>query len=135
MNLLGTQRPSFWSVQLFDTWITNFDEDDDIVDLFGFGAAKREHSTILTNAITLNYDYDTINPGLAVGVDLGNFDMFVIPSLDLVFGDHWRLRLEADIFLPRHKKEDNFAVPENNTRLLGTFNNHDQFVARLTYQF
>ncbi len=135
MNLLGTQRPSFWSVQLFDTWITNFDEDDDIVDLFGFGAAKREHSTILTNAITLNYDYDTINPGLAVGVDLGNFDMFVIPSLDLVFGDHWRVRLEADIFLPRHSKTQNLGFVEDDTRLLGTLDNRDQLVARITYQF
>lgn len=135
MEWLGTQRPSFWTVQLFDSWIVNYDEDDDIVDLFGFGAPKREHSTILTNAITLNYDYDTINPGLAVGVDLGNFDMFVIPSLDLVFGDHWRVRLEADIFLPRHSKTRNLGFVEDDTRLLGTLDNRDQLVARITYQF
>ncbi|MDF1817134.1 MAG: hypothetical protein P1U54_00685 [Immundisolibacteraceae bacterium] len=135
MNLLGTQRPSFWTVQLFDTWITNFDKDDDIVDLFGFGSAKREHSTILTNAITLNYAYDTINPGLAVGVDLGNFDMFLIPSVDFVFGDHWRVRLEADIFLPRHSKTKNLGFVENDTRLLGTLDDNDQLVARITYQF
>ena len=135
MNLLGTQRPSFWTVQLFDTWIVNFDKDDDIVDLFGFGAHKREHSTILTNALVLNYAYDTINPGLAVGVDLGNFDMFLIPSVDFVFGDHWRLKLEADIFLPRHSKTQNLGFQENDTRLLGTLDNRDQLVARITYQF
>jgi|GEM_PF-336729 len=135
MDLLGTQRPSFWTVQLFDTWITNFDKDDDILDLFGYGAHKREHSTILTNAITLNYAYDTINPGLAVGVDLGNFDMFLIPSVDFVFGDHWRVRLEADIFLPRHSKTQNLGFVENDTRLLGTLDDNDQLVARITYQF
>jgi hypothetical protein len=135
MNLLGTQRPSFWSVQLFDTWILNFDKDDDIVDLFGYGAPKREHSTILTNAITLNYAYDTINPGLAVGVDLGNFDMFLIPSVDLVYGDHWRVRLEANIFLPKHSKTENLGFVENDTRLLGTLDDNDQLVARITYQF
>ena len=135
MSLLGTQRPSFWTVQLFDTWIVNFDKDDDIVDLFGFSAPKREHSTILTNAIVLNYAYDTINPGLAMGVDLGNFDMFLIPSVDFVFGDHWRLKLEADIFLPRHSKTGNLGFEENDTRLLGTLDNRDQLVARITYQF
>ena len=135
MDVLGTQRPSFWTVQLFDTWITNFDKDDDIVDLFGFGSPKREHSTILTNAIVLNYDYDTINPGLAVGVDLGNFDMFLIPSVDFVFGDHWRLKVEADIFLPRHSKTKNLGFVENDTRLLGTLDDNDQLVVRLTYQF
>ncbi|MBV1929445.1 MAG: hypothetical protein KUG81_08045 [Gammaproteobacteria bacterium] len=135
MSLLGTQRPSFWTVQLFDTWIVNFDKDDDIVDLFGFSAPKREHSTILTNAIVLNYAYDTINPGLAMGVDLGNFDMFFIPSVDFVFGDHWRLKLEADIFLPRHSKTSNLGFDENDTRLLGTLDNRDQLVARITYQF
>ena len=135
MKYLGTARPGFWTLQLFDTWVLNHDEDDDLLELFGFGAERREHTMYLTNAFVFNYDYDNINPGLAFGVDLGNGDAFVIPSLDLAFGDHWRLRLEADIFLPHHKKEDNFAVPENNTRLLGTFNNHDQFVARLTYQF
>ncbi|MEL0082070.1 MAG: DUF1302 family protein [Gammaproteobacteria bacterium] len=135
MNLLGTQRPSFWSVQLFDTWIMNFDKDDDILDNFGFGAKKREHTTILTNALTLNYAYDTINPGLAVGVDLGNFDMFLIPSLDLVFGDHWRVRLEADIFLPRKSKSTNLGFKEDGTRLLGTLDDNDQLVARITYQF
>lgn len=135
MSLLGTQRPSFWTVQLFDTWIVNFDKDDDIVDLFGFSAPKREHSTILTNALVLNYAYDTINPGLAVGVDLGNFDMFLIPSVDFVFGDHWRLKLEADIFLPKHSKTGNLGYDENDTRLLGTLDNRDQLVARITYQF
>lgn len=135
MKLLGTQRPSFWTVQLFDTWITNFDKDDEIVDLFGFGSAKREHSSILTNAITLNYAYDTINPSLAVGVDLGNFDMFLIPAVDLVFGDHWRVKLEADIFLPKHSKTQNLGFVENDTRLLGTLDDNDQLVARITYQF
>ncbi|RLA12035.1 MAG: hypothetical protein DRQ60_09185, partial [Gammaproteobacteria bacterium] len=135
MGLLGTQRPSFWTMQVFDTWITNYDEDDDILELFGYGAKKREHTAILTNAITLNYDYDTINPGLAFGVDLGSADVFIIPSVDLVFGDHWRVRLEADIFLPKKSKHENLGFQEGSTRLLGTFDDNDQLVARITYQF
>ncbi len=136
MRWLNTQRPSIWSMQLFDTWILNYDGDDDIVDLLSYGAKKRKHTTYLTNALFLNYNYDRINPSLAVGFDLGNFDGFLIPAVDLVFGDHWRIRFEADIFLPRHTKKDNVgSYTDHNTRLLGTMANHDQFVARITYQF
>jgi hypothetical protein len=138
MGALGTSRPTFWTVQLFDTWVMNYDRDDDIVENFGFGAARREHQTILTNAFSFPFKYDTITPGFAVGVDLGSFDAFVIPSLDLSFGDHWRVRIEADIFLPRHVEKTNLGVTGseiNDARLLGTLHNRDQLVARITYQF
>ena len=138
MHKLGTSRPAFWTVQLFDTWIVNYDRDDDIVENFGFGAARREHQTILTNAFSFPYKYDTVTPGLAFGVDLGSFDSFVIPSLDLQFGDHWRVRFEADLFFPRHTEKTNLGMTgsdADDARLLGTLSNRDQFVARITYQF
>ena len=138
MNALGTSRPAFWTVQLFDTWIVNYDRNDDIVENFGFGAARREHQTILTNAFSFPYKYDTVTPGLAFGVDLGSFDSFMIPSLDLQFGDHWRVRFEADLFFPRHSEKTNLGMTgsdSNDARLLGTLSNRDQFVARITYQF
>ncbi|MGK2942862.1 MAG: DUF1302 family protein [Immundisolibacter sp.] len=138
MNTLGTSRPSFWTVQLFDTWIMNYDKDDDILELFGFGAPAHAHKTILTNAFSFPYKYDTVTPGFALGVDLGTFDAFMIPSLDIAMGDHWRLRFEADIFLPRKVEKTNLGVTgsdSNDTRLLGTLHDRDQFVARITYQF
>lgn len=138
MGALGTSRPTFWTVQLFDTWIMNFKKRDDIVELFGYGAPAHEHKTILTNAFSFPYKYDTVTPGFAIGFDLGNFDAFMIPSLDLVFGDHWRVRFEADIFLPRHVEKTNLGMTgddSKDTRLLGTLHDRDQFVARITYQF
>ena len=138
MGALGTSRPAFWTVQLFDTWVMNFDRDDDIIENFGFGASRREHQTILTNALSFPFRYDTLTPGIAVGVDLGNFDAFLVPSLDVSIGDHWRLRFEADIFLPRHVEKTNLGFPGsemNDARLLGTLHDRDQFVARITYQF
>jgi hypothetical protein len=138
MRSLNTSRPATWTAQVFDTWVLNHDEDDDIVENIGFSAARREHQTFLTNAVSLPFDYDTVTFTLAAGVDLGSFDAFVIPSVDLVFGDHWRVRLEADIFLPRHVKSFNLGVPEmgdGRTRTLGTLNDRDQLVARITYQF
>ena len=135
MSKLGTSRPAFWTMQLFDTWVLNFDRDDDIVENFGFGASRREHTTILTNAFTFPYKYDTVTPGIALGVDLGSFDSFLIPSLDLQFGDHWRVRFEADLFFPTHVEKTNLGMVDTKTRTLGTLHNRDQFVARITYQF
>jgi hypothetical protein len=135
MSKLGTSRPAFWTLQLFDTWVLNFDRDDDIVENFGFGASRREHTTILTNAFSFPFKYDTVTPGLAFGVDLGSFDSFLIPSLDLQFGDHWRVRFEADLFFPTHVEKTNLGKVDTKTRTLGTLHNRDQFVARITYQF
>jgi hypothetical protein len=138
MNALGTSRPAFWTAQLFDTWVMNYDRKDDIVESFGFGAARREHQTILTNAFTFPYKYDTVTPGIALGVDLGSFDSFLIPSLDLQYGDHWRVRFEADLFFPTHTERTNLGMTgsdSNDARLLGTLSNRDQLVARITYQF
>jgi hypothetical protein len=71
-NLLGTNRPSFSSVQIFDTWITGHKDSEDLVRLFAYGSPLTEHSTILTAFTVLNYKGDTINPGIAVGVDLNH---------------------------------------------------------------
>nr|AMK59442.1 hypothetical protein RALTA_A0423 [uncultured bacterium UPO64] len=135
MSTLGTSRPAFWTMQLFDTWVLNYDRDDDIVENFGFGAARREHQTILTNALSFPFKYDTVTPGIALGVDLGSFDSFLIPSLDLQYGDHWRIRFEADLFFPTHVEKTNLGKTDTKTRMLGTLHNRDQFVARITYQF
>ncbi|WP_372725294.1 DUF1302 family protein [Immundisolibacter sp.] len=138
MNWLKTSRPAFWTMQLFDTWVLNYDRDDDIVELFGFGAARREHQTFWTNAFSFPYRYDTVTPSLAFGFDLGSFDAFLLPALDIAMGDHWRLRFEADIFLPRHVEKTNLGMTgsdRNDGRLLSTLHDRDQFVARITYQF
>jgi hypothetical protein len=135
MNTLGTSRPAFWTMQLFDTWITNYDRHDNILENFGFGAARREHQTFLTNAFTFPYKYDTVTPGIAVGVDLGSFDSFLIPSLDLQYGDHWRVKFEADLFFPTHAQSNLPGAIDTDTRTLGTLHNRDQLVARITYQF
>jgi hypothetical protein len=132
-NLLGTSRPSFFSVQLFDSWIRGFNEIDDIVDLAGWAALKKEHSTIATIILATNYKNDRINPTLALGRDLSYGGGFIIPSVEFAFGNHWRLRVEADIFFDRGS--NTAAEPSNNTHLFGYFGNNDQLVARLSYLF
>lgn len=132
-RFIRTSRPSFFSVQLFDSWIVNFDQADDIVDLAGWAALKKEHSTIATVILAMNYNNDRVNPTLALGRDLSYGGGFIIPSIEFVFGDHWRLRAEADIFFD--KGSNKTGEPSNNTHLFGYFANNDQLAIRLTYQF
>ena len=77
-SLLGTSRPSFSSVQLFNTQVLNYKESDDLVRLFAYGTRLSENNTILTAFTTLNYKNDTVNPGFAVGIDLTHGSLLVM---------------------------------------------------------
>lgn len=146
-DVLGTNQFPLLSVQVFDTWLTNFKQSDDIVETLGYGAPRREHTTYLTALFALEYKNSTVKPSLAGVLDAGNGDFVLIPALDLLFGDHWRIHTDMDLFFAHHQKnvksfggallnEDTFAASaEDNTHLLGTFANNSQFNLRVTYQF
>lgn len=133
MELIGTVAPSFSSIQIFDTFIRDFNKADDLVELAGFGAPVREHTTILSGFITLNYLNGRLNPGFAFGADLSNGDVFLIPSVDFSIGNNWRLGVEADIFLPKHQKLP--GQIETRAHPIGGFAHNNQLLARVTYQF
>lgn len=133
-RLLGTNRPSFSSVQLFDTWVKDFRKSDDLVRLFAYGSPLSEHNTILTAFTVLNYRGDTINPGFAVGFDLTHGGGFAIPSLDLALGDNWRAKIEADLFWNSGSTKTLFD-PDPKVQLFGYFARNNQLTFRLTRQF
>ncbi|SPC06595.1 DUF1302 family protein [Cupriavidus oxalaticus] len=133
MEWLGTNQASFFSLQVFDTWLPGYKSSDDIVEQVGFGARLREHTTLLTSFIQLNYLNSRLNPGLAVGMDLSNGDAFVIPSVSFQIGNHWRLLAEADLFFPKHSRKP--GQVESSTHTLGDFARNSQFMLRATYQF
>ncbi|WP_205754885.1 DUF1302 family protein [Azoarcus sp. DD4] len=133
-NLLGTNRPSFSSVQLFDVWVRDYKKSDDLVRLFAYGAPLPEHNTILTAFTVLNYSGDTINPGLAVGFDLSNGGGFAIPSVEVALGDKWRMKAEADLFWNNGSAKSLFD-PERSAQLFGYFAKNNQLTLRLTRQF
>ncbi|WP_232415662.1 DUF1302 family protein [Methyloversatilis universalis] len=133
-NLFGTSRPSFSSIQLFNTQVLGFDGGEDLVRLFAYGTPLNEHSTILTMFTTLNYRNDTINPGLAVGFDLSNGGGFAIPSVALTFSDKWVAKVEADIFWDGGKSNKT-QFSNGESQLFGYFNRASQLVFRLTRQF
>ncbi len=133
-NYLGTSRPSFFSLQLFNTWITNYDRSDEVVNTAGFSGRTKEYSTIVTAILATNYDNDRVNPSLAVGSDLTYGGGFVIPSVEFAYGDNWRVRVEADLFF-NDESQKRTLRDFNNTNLFGYFDGNDQLAVRLTYQF
>jgi len=133
-RFLGTSRPSFLSLQLFDTWIPDYKRSDEIVNLAGFSGRTKQHSTLLTAILGMNYHNDRINPTLAVGTDLSYGGGFVIPSVEFVYGDHWRIKAEADLFFNR-RHQDRALTGFNDTNLFGYFAGNNQLAVRVTYQF
>jgi hypothetical protein len=134
-RLFKTQRPATWLFQVFDQWVLDFDKNEEILELPGYGATRREHTVYVTNAVILNYKYDQVLPGLAVGFDAGNFDSFALPFVDLLYGDHWRVHAEVSLFFAKHANDRGTNPRDRDTRLLGGLVNHDQATVRLTYQF
>ena len=134
-GLLGTDRPSLSSIQLFDTMVLDYQESDDLARLFAYASPLKRHSTLLTAFTALNYNSDTINPTLAVGTDLTNGGGFVIPSVEIVLGDSWRLRVEADLLWASKQSTNLFDTNAPGTQLFGFFANNSQLVFRLTRQF
>ncbi len=132
-GVLGTHAPPFFSVQLFDTWIPGLRPQDDLVNLAGYTARKRQNSTILTGILALSYDHDIIKPGIAGGVDLTNGGGFLVPNIEFAPGNHWRVRLEADLFFAANSNL--LGGNSSETYLFGYFKNNDQLFARFTYQF
>lgn len=133
-TLLGTSRPSFLSVQVFDDYIFDL-HGEDIVDLVGYSARKKSHSVIATAILAMNYANDRINPQLAGGYDVSYGGGFVIPSVQFVWGDHWRFKLEADIFFDDGSARTATVQDTRDTNVFGYFDNNDQLLARLTYLF
>lgn len=134
-EVLGTNRPSLSSIQLFDTMVLNYKGSDDLARLFAYGAPLKRHSTILTAFTMLNYKSDTINPSFAVGTDLTNGGGFFIPAVDFVLGDSWRMKVEADILWSKNSSNKLFDGNNPGTQLFGYFSNNSQLVLRLTRQF
>jgi hypothetical protein len=145
-SLLGTNRPSLSSFQVFDTWNMAYNANDQIVQFASFGHVQHEHTTYVTWFAVLNYLGDTINPSFVVGVDASNGGGFLIPAIDFALGDVWRLKFEADLFWDNNSKKQSavnnlgghtnpLGISENQAGLFGYFHGDDQFVMRVTRQF
>lgn len=134
-SLLGTEKPAFFSVQLFDTWIKGYNANEDLIQLVGFGQRSKEHSTLLTAIFDTSYANGTINPALVIGTDLSYGGGFAVPSVTFQYGKNWRLKLEYDHFWHRGERTAANNNVERDAGLFGYFAGNNQFYAKVTYQF
>ncbi|MBL4836545.1 MAG: hypothetical protein JKY34_03120 [Kordiimonadaceae bacterium] len=143
---LGTNRPSLSSIQLFDTWIVDYESSNDVVEFFSFGAPKKKHTVYLTAFTLLNFKHDTINPSFVIGGDLSNGGGFLIPAVEFVMGDNWRVKFEADLWWGGDKKQPSAAlesgahlnplgISENSASFFDWFAKDNQLVVKVTRQF
>ncbi|MDY6829269.1 MAG: DUF1302 family protein [Pseudomonadota bacterium] len=127
---LGTSAPTSISLQLFDTWILDHEDSEQVVD---FGSPKKEHSSILTALVMMPFRHDSVTFTFAVIYDLAYDGTILVPGLSLSFGDHWRVMLEADFFNGGRYK--NSPMDPQGQSLIGAFHYSDQALARISYQF
>ena len=73
---------------------------------------------------------DTLTAQLVGVQDISNGGGVVAPSVEFQFGPSWRLKLEGDFFYGGTKSD----APGGAT-LFGSFDNSNQFLSRVTYQF
>ena len=133
-DVLGTTRPSFSSIQLFDQWVMDWKDSEQLVRLFAYGSPLKEHNTILTAFTVLNYMNDKINPSFVVGFDINNGGGFAIPAVAFTLNDNWVGKVEADIFWSGGRTE-NAQFSNERSQLFGYFEKSSQLVFRLTRQF
>lgn len=139
-TLLGTEKPMFFSVQLFDKWVQNFDKDDQLLYSVGWGGKVKEHSVLATTIFDLSYGSGRIHPNLVLGADLSNGGGFAVPSVTFELTSKWRWKVEYDAFWDdASRNSDKCSAPNaascDSTTMFGYFHNRDQLYTSLTYLF
>jgi hypothetical protein len=132
-DLLGTEKPAFFSVQLFNTWL--LDHQDGMKLLVGQTENRKEHSTLLTFILGTSYMNGRLIPELVTGFDVTYGGGFAVPSVTYAPGNHWRVKLEVDLFWDdgNMKNADDVSAPDS--ALFGWFEGNDQLALTVTYQF
>ena len=143
-DVLGAEKPMFFSVQLFDKWIQGYDKDDNLLNSVGWGAKTKEHSFLLTGIFALSYDNGRIQPSIVVGTDLTYKGGFFVPSVAVELSKNVKWKVEYDYFWDEGRWRDMSAgkcggAPNQSNcdkaGLFGYFHNRDQLYTSLTYQF
>ncbi|ATE62055.1 DUF1302 family protein [Thauera sinica] len=137
---LGTEKPMFFSVQLFDKWVQDYDKDERLLNAVGAGQRTNEHSFLLTGIFDLSYDSGRIKPNLVVGADLSYGGGFIVPSVTFELARNWRWKVEYDKFWNddiRDARKCGYpdAASCDSASLFGYFHKRDQLYTSLTYLF
>lgn len=137
---LGTEKPMFFSVQLFDKWVQNYDKDDQLLYSVGWGGKVKEHSVLMTTIFGLSYNSGRVRPELVLGGDLSNGGGFAVPSVTFELSSKVRWKIEYDAFWDDGWRDSSKCAPGNaancdRATFFGYFHNRDQLYTSLTYLF
>jgi hypothetical protein len=127
-TLIGTSNASMLSLQVFNTYIDNFDKEEKIIN--AFGTTEDKNTTWVTGIFTLPYKMDTITGQLVAVHDTSNGGGVLAPSVEFQFGPSWRVKFEGDLFYGGKRSDG-----PGGATLFGSFDHADQFLTRVTYQF
>lgn len=138
---LGTEKPMFMSIQLFDKWVQNYRKSDELLYSVGWGGRVKRHTTLVTGIFDLSYNNGRVKPNLVVGADVTNGGGFAVPSVTFELSKKVRWKIEYDHFWDNGhnagaggKCEGQFSQCDG-TKLFGYFHNRDQLYTSLTYLF
>ncbi|MFY9327599.1 MAG: DUF1302 family protein [Georgfuchsia sp.] len=135
MDWIGTNAPSFASLQIFDTWIQDLKGEDDIVAGLGSSAKLKTHSTIATVSCQFPYMASRLTYGVAYGRELQAGNQFFIPSVSYNYDDNWRFAADAVIFKTKDARTDNTTSAGNDMYGMAAFYKRSYLTLRATYQF
>jgi hypothetical protein len=92
-KILSARAPVTTIFQVFDDFIVDYDDDDDLVVSTGNVEEREEHSFKVTGVASWAYANERIKPALAVGYDLTYGGGFCSPSVEFQKGTHWRFKV------------------------------------------
>ena len=135
-DLVGAEKPAFFSMQLFDTWIQDYDSSENLKFLVGQPELREEHSLLLTTILGLSYMNGRLVPELVTGFDLTYGGGFAVPSLTYTIGNNWKIKGEFDLFWSDATRTSGAPADKSQeSSLFGWYENKDQFAMTATYQF
>ncbi|MBN9694752.1 MAG: LysR family transcriptional regulator [Zoogloea sp.] len=137
---LGTEKPMFFSMQLFDKWIQDYKREDGLLNSVGWGGRTKEHSFLLTGIFSLSYDNGRIRPEFVIGRDITYGGGFAVPSVTMELSKSLRWKVEYDKFWSDKWRDGTQCTYPNaancdNAGLFGYFHKRDQLYTSLTYLF
>jgi hypothetical protein len=136
MDVLGTDSASMFTFQVFDTWVPGFNKSDGLID--SGSAHLKAHSINLVSTLGLSYANNQIQPSIAFVTSTTYGSGAFIPSVNFLYGNHWRLLINGIFVAPHMLGGCSTAVDGSGascTHGLGMQDNNNQITARLTYQF
>ena len=140
-DILGTSSPMTAGLQVFNTWIKDFNAAEGLVQSIGYPNPVKKNSTFVSLVMRAPFMHDKLTPTIAFGRDITNQGSLRAIAVDYEAGTNWRLRAELDTFKGNSTVSMKPGTPVGNapvggaSGMTGLLSGSSKFVMRATYQF